>query len=219
MSATPGPFAELTVGTFTEHLASVAPTPGGGSASAITGALAASLVAMVARLSADRPRYAAHVATHDRALAAAEAARLRFLTLADEDARAYAAYGDARRLPKVTPADIAARDAAIAKAAIAAAEVPMEIVRQCHALIHQIESLAGRSNLNAASDLDVGALLALAAARGAGANVLINLPSIEDQKVTSALLAEVERVLHEIESAAAMVHGHVRSGNLRGPES
>lgn len=219
MTDSPRSFADLTVSAFSEALASAAPTPGGGSASAIAASLAASLTAMVARLSADRPKYAPYVKTHARALDAAEAARTRFLALADEDSDAYAAFGAARKLPKETAAETAARDAAIASAAVRAAEVPLEVVRQCHALIHEVESLAGRSNLNAASDLDVGALLVLAAARGAGANVIINLPSIEDRKVTTAMLSEVETRLHEIESAVARVHGQVRSGNLRGPES
>jgi formiminotetrahydrofolate cyclodeaminase len=213
------PFADLTVGGFSEALASAAPVPGGGSASAVAASLAASLTAMVARLSADRPRYAPYVNTHVRALESAEAARMRFLALADEDAAAYAAFGDARKLPKESAAEIAHRDAAIATAALRAAEVPLEVVRQCHGLIHEIESLAGRSNLNAASDLDVGALLIHAAARGAGANVIINLPSIPDRKATDAMLSEVESRLHDIESAVARVHGQVRSGNLRGPES
>jgi formiminotetrahydrofolate cyclodeaminase len=219
MSEPTRPFADLTVGAFSEVLASAAPVPGGGSASAVAASLAASLTAMVARLSADRPKYASYAKTHARALEAAEASRVRFLALADEDAAAYAAFGDARKLPKETSAEAQARDAAIAAAALKAAEVPMEVVRQCHGLIHEIESLAGRSNLNAASDLDVGALLVHAAARGAGANVIINLPSIPDRKATDAMLSEVESRLHDIESAVARVHGQVRSGNLRGPES
>ena len=219
MSETSGSFSDLSVGGFTEALASAAPVPGGGSAAAIAAALAASLAAMVARLSADRPRYAPYMKTHARALEAAEGARLALLRLADEDARAYAAFGDARRLPKETPEQASARDAAVAAAAVTAAQVPLEVVRRCHALVHEVESLAGRSNLNAASDLDVAALLAQAAARGAAANVIINIPSIDDKHSTGAMLAEVEARLHEIDSAVARVHGQVRSGNLRGPES
>jgi formiminotetrahydrofolate cyclodeaminase len=139
--------------------------------------------------------------------------------LADEDAAVYAAFGDARKMPKETPDQVAVRDAAIEAAAIRAAEVPLEVVRQCHALVHEVDSLAGRSNLNASSDLDVAAFLLLAAARGAGANVIVNIPSIGDRRVTTAMLTEVESRVHEIESAVARVHGQVRSGNLRGPES
>jgi len=219
MSDSRGSFSDQTVASFAAALASAEPVPGGGSAAAVAASFAASLTAMVARLSADRPRYAAYATTHSRALEAADTARATFLRLADEDSEAYAAYGVARRLPKETPEQSATRDLAVTAAAVRAAEVPLDVVRQCHALVHEIESLAGRSNLNAASDLDVGGLLVLAAARGAAANVITNLPSIDDKLVTSAMLAEVESRLHEIESAVARVHGQVGSGNLLPPES
>src|SRR4051812_1862048 len=96
-------FAAMSLQAFTDRLASSEPTPGGGSAAAVAASLAAGLTAMVARLSADRPKYAPYAATHAHALDVAEAARKRLLALAEEDAVAYAAFGDARRLPKETP--------------------------------------------------------------------------------------------------------------------
>ena len=95
-------FAGLTLDSFTRLLASAEPVPGGGSAAAVAASLAASLTAMVARLSGGRPRYAAHAGTHSRSLSVGDTARSRFLELADEDARAYAAYAAARKLPKDT---------------------------------------------------------------------------------------------------------------------
>jgi formiminotetrahydrofolate cyclodeaminase len=219
MTIDAGTFATMSLQAFTDRLASSDATPGGGSATAAAGALAAGLTAMVARLSAERPKYAPYAATHAHALEVAEAVRTRFLALVDEDAAAYAAFGEARRLPKERPEEAAARTAAVAASAVRAAEVPLEIVRQCHALVHEIESLAGRSNLNAASDLDVAAQLTLAAARGAGANVIINVPTIDDRLVTDSLLSETVWRVHDVESAVARVHGQVRSGNLRPPES
>jgi formiminotetrahydrofolate cyclodeaminase len=97
--------------------------------------------------------------------------------------------------------------------------VPLDVVRGCRNLIEQVESLAGRSNLNAYSDLDVSALLLQAAARGAGANVVINADSIADEGVTGAMLSELEVQLHQIEEVAAQVHGQVQSRNLREPEA
>jgi formiminotetrahydrofolate cyclodeaminase len=173
---------------------------------------------MVARLSQDRPRYAEHAATHDRVLPAADAGRISFLRLADQDAAAYAAYAEARRLPSDTPDQSATRAAAMAAAAASSAEVPLEVVRACHELIRHVEAMAGRSNLNAASDLEVAAQLTVAAARGAAANVHTNLPAVNDQRISGPMLSEVEARLHEIESAVARVHEQVRSGNLRSPE-
>jgi formiminotetrahydrofolate cyclodeaminase len=212
-------YADYTLASFSDALASDAPVPGGGSASAVAASLAASLLVMVARLSTGRPKYAAYTASHERAIAAGEAARHRFLELADEDATAYAAFGAARKLPKDTPEQDAARSSAVRLAARGAAGVPLEVVRNCHALVQLIESVTGRSNVNAASDLDVAALLAQAAARGAGANVIINLPSVEDARYAGMTLAELEGWLHDIEAIVAGVHSQVRSGSLREAEA
>lgn len=211
-------FADVTLGAFTEALASDAPVPGGGSASAVAGSLAASLLQMVGRLSLDRPRYAMHASTHVRAIHAGEEARFRLLELADEDATAYAEFTAARKMPRETAEEQERRTLAIGSAARRATEVPLEIVRQCHLLVREVEALAGRSNLNAASDLGVSALLAQASARGAGENVLINLPSVDDSRFAGAVIAELEGHLHDIESAAARVQSVVRSGSLRKPE-
>jgi formiminotetrahydrofolate cyclodeaminase len=219
MAASPGTYADFTLSQFIDALASPEPVPGGGSASAVAASIGAGLVVMVARLSVDRPKYAAYTATHQRAIAAGDAARTRFLDLADADARAFAIYAAAMKLPRETDAERTGRAAAMDAAARGAAAVPMDVVRECRALIEQVESLAGRSNLNAHSDLDVAALLLDAAARGAGANVVINADSIADDGVTGALLSELETHLHQIETVAAQVHGQVQSRDLREPEA
>ena len=103
-------------------------------------------------------------------------------------------------------------------AARLATDVPLETARLCETLIENIERLAGRCNVNASSDLDVAASLTLAAARSAGANVLVNLPAIEDPELTESLAAEVERLVASVESAASRVHEHVVADELRAPE-
>lgn len=212
------PFASLTLDRFTEALASAEPVPGGGSASAVAASLAASLLSMVARLSVDRPKYAAFDATHRRALAAGEQARARFLALADEDAGVFRTFSTALKLPRDTDEAIRQRKAALETAALDAARVPLEVVRLCHAIADQLEAMAGRSNLNAASDLDVGALLCDAAARGAGANVVINLDTVPDLPESGPMLAELQERLDGIGKSAARTHEQVGSGMLRDPE-
>jgi methenyltetrahydrofolate cyclohydrolase len=212
-------YSELSLRAFSDALASEAPTPGGGSAAAVAANLAAALVCMVTRLSQGRPRYAAFEQTHTRALEAAEQARHRFLELADEDSVAYAGLVEARGASKTTGAERAARDAAVRLAAHQAARVPMLVVRECYALIDHVDRLAGRSNLNAASDLDVAARLLEAAARGAGANVIVNLPAIGDERLADSMLGELEVRLHELVSAVARIASQVRSESLRAPES
>jgi glutamate formiminotransferase/formiminotetrahydrofolate cyclodeaminase len=212
-------FASLTLERFTDALASAEPVPGGGSASAIAASLAASLLAMVARLSLDRPKYAAYEATHRRALDAGEQARKRFLALADEDAAVFRTFAAALRLPRDDDSAARRRKDALDVAALDAARVPMETVRQCHVIAGELEQMAGRSNLNAASDLDVGALLCDAAARGAGANVVINLDTVPNAPEAGPMLAELKERLDAIREHAARTHEQVASGSLRDPEA
>lgn len=210
--------AGLTLTEFSDRLASAEPVPGGGSASAIAGSFAASLLAMVARLSTDRPKYAAFQKTHARALATGERGRTTLLDLADADARAYAGYADARKMPKESDDEQAAREGATRIAARASTEVPLNVVDECSRLLVDVAAMAGRSNLNASSDLEVAARLASAAARGAAANVLINLPMVGDEDYAAATIQAVEGLLDGIERDAALVTEIVRGGGLREPE-
>jgi methenyltetrahydrofolate cyclohydrolase len=208
-------FAGLSLGEFSERLASGEPVPGGGSASAIAASLAASLLAMVARLSLDRPKYESYRETNERALALAESARLRLLQLADDDAAAYGAFSAALKMPRESDEERAARDEALQEGARGAAEVPLAMVEECARLLDEIDSVAGRSNLNAASDLEVAARLCAAAARGAAANVMVNLPHVGDQRFAGGATARVENLLHTIERDMLHVSQRVAGGGLR----
>ena len=210
-------FRDLTLAAFLERLSSLDPVPGGGSASAVAASLGAGLVAMVAALSADRPKYAVHAGLHASVRAAALELKDRFLALADEDARAYEAYSAAMKLPRETEAEKALRTAAIRAAARAAAEVPLRCVEACVELVRAAEALAGRSNINASSDLNVAALLSEAAAQGAAANVIVNLPSVADEEWTEATRRQVDELLGEIDALATEARLVVASGVTRDP--
>jgi formiminotetrahydrofolate cyclodeaminase len=210
-------FRDLTLDEFVERLASAQPTPGGGSASAVAASLAAGLVAMVAALSEGRPKYADHAALIARARAAGGELADRCLRLADEDAAAYGGFSAALKLPKESDADREARTLAIRAAARAAAIAPLGAVEACREIVEHAEALAGRSNANAASDLAVAALLAEAGARGAAANVLVNLPMTGDEALSTELSARVEDLLGDIERLAVETREVVRSGAPRPP--
>lgn len=212
-------FASLTLADFSARLASAEPVPGGGSASAIAGSIAASLLAMVARLSLDRPKYEPYRASNERALEVAEAARLRLLVLADDDAVAYAAFSAARKLAHETPEQEEARTRATRVAAREASEVPLAVVRECGRLLEEIAAVAGRSNLNAASDLEVAGRLSAAAAHGAAANVMINLPMVGDERYSGGTRVELNEVLRDIDRTLARIAQEVGRGALRPPES
>jgi methenyltetrahydrofolate cyclohydrolase len=210
-------FRDLTVGAFVDELSSAEPVPGGGSASAVAASLGAALISMVASLSEGRPKYAEHAELHAASIATGRRLAARFLDLADEDAAAYAAYALAMKLPRETDDEKAHRRTAMSEAARGAADVPLATVEACLELVAAAESLVGRSNPNAASDLDVAALLGEAAARGAAANVLINLPSIDDEAYVGEATDRVMRLLGSIEELAASAHAQVRSGGSRNP--
>ena len=212
-----GRFGDLTIDDFITRLGSAEPVPGGGSASAVGAALGASLVRMVASLSTGRPKFAEHEDLLRWAMATGEALSAKFLELADEDAAAYADFAAALKLPKTTDAETDARRAALRSAARHASEVPLACVEACLELAGVAEALAGRSNPNASSDLSVAALLAEAAARGAAANVLINLPSIADPEVEGEMTARVSELLSAIEDLATQTREVVGSGEPAEP--
>ncbi len=168
----------LSLTDFAAQLASGAPVPGGGSASALAGAMAAALVAMVAQLSLGRPAYAADDADLRAISGEAERLRARLLRLTNDDADAYAALVTARRMPKDSDTDRSVRSAAVEEAGMAATRVPLEAARLGREVLALAERIAAIGNRNATSDAGVAALLAAAAARGAALNVRINLPGL-----------------------------------------
>ena len=210
-------FRDLTVDQFVSLLASAQPVPGGGSAAAVAGSLGGALVAMVASLSAGRPKFAEHEELLRDAKATGEALADRLLTLADEDAAAFAGFGTAMRLPRDTEAEKAARAKALQQAARAATDAPFRTVQACLQVALAAESIAGRSNRNASSDLEVGGLMVLAAAQAAAANVFINVPAMGDDPTAQNMLDRTEAMVDDIERLASRIREIVRGGETRPP--
>jgi formiminotetrahydrofolate cyclodeaminase len=182
----------MTIEQFLDELASGAPTPGGGSAAALAGALGAALVAMVARLTIGRKNYADVESEFQALLPRADALRAELFALMQHDAEAYGRVMAAYQLPKETDAEKTARTAAIQHALQGAAETPLRVAVACAQVLALSEFACARGNKNAASDAGAGAVMAEAGLRTALLNVEINLGLIQDQTFVARMRAALE---------------------------
>ena len=188
---------------FLDALASGEPTPGGGSASAYGAAMAASLVAMVGRVTAGKKKYAAVEEEMWPLIEEALELQQAMKAAVEKDAQAFNAYMKARRLPRDTEKQKADRAEAIRAASINAAEVPLHVARQSLKIMELAQKAAELGNINAISDAGSAAAFARAAIKGAGLNVRINLIGIEEDPDPSRMLdalAEIERQADELDS-------------------
>jgi methenyltetrahydrofolate cyclohydrolase len=198
-------FSELSIREFLSTLASSAPTPGGGTAAAVAGAMGAALTEMVGALTLSREKFApAHDAMRSIA-EAAQRAREEFLVLAREDSEAYDTVIAARRLAKETEEQKQARADAIESAGRLATEVPMRTARAAARLLAALPELVEKGNPNALSDAGAAALMLSAAAEGALLNVGINLPGISDAAFVEDMRQEAAAIQAETRRLCARV--------------
>jgi glutamate formiminotransferase/formiminotetrahydrofolate cyclodeaminase len=191
---------------FLDSLASDAPTPGGGSASAYSGAAAAALVAMVARLTIGRKKYGEFEAQMQAVLEQAESLRLQLTSAIEQDAAAFNQVLAAYKLPKSTAAEEEQRVKAIQAALLEAARVPLQVAQDAVEVMSLAVQAVTCGNINAISDGATAAAQARAALTGAGYNVRINAASLTDAAQVKSLL----ETLAELEARAAGYEESVR---------
>jgi glutamate formiminotransferase / formiminotetrahydrofolate cyclodeaminase len=179
---------------FLDALASGDPTPGGGSAAAYGAAMAASLVAMVARVTVGKKKYADVEVEMWQLVEEATELQLAMREAVKKDAEAFESYMKARRLPQDTDQQKTERIKAIQAASINAAEVPLHVGRHALQILQLAVKAAELGNINAISDAGSAAGLAKAALFAAGLNVRINLLGIEKDSEPARMLSEL-RVL------------------------
>ncbi len=196
---------------FLDDLASGAPTPGGGSAAAIMGAMGAALVSMVCNVSIGKKGYEAVDAELKAVRGEAEQARLRLTAMVAGDIAAFDALMAAYRLPKATDDDKAQRASAIQHALRGATETPLDCARACAEVIELARRAADVGYTGVISDAGVGVLAALAALRSAALNVYINAPSLKDRPFAERALAEIEALLASRAAQSEAVYGVVRA--------
>lgn len=184
-------FKELTINQFTANLASDTPVPGGGSASALAGAAAVSLVAMVASLTTGKAGYEEYWDDMKKIQIKMEEYRLFFLEAMDKDAASYAEVMECYKLPKNTEDERKIRIKSIQDTLYKAAVVPLEIAEKAAEVFNYAREVVKNGNKNAASDGAVAALMARTAVKGALNNVAINAASIKDLGRKTQLLDRV----------------------------
>lgn len=185
---------EKSCNAFLDELASSAPVPGGGGASAVCGAMGAALAGMVANLTAGKKKYAIYEQDIESLLARSEKLRRELAALADKDAQAFEPLSKAYGLPKDTEEQRAARDKVMEEALKKASEVPLEIMEKACEAISLHTELAVKGSRLAVSDVGVGALFCKSALMGASLNVFINTRLMKDR----ALAAQLERRADEL---------------------
>ena len=178
---------------FIEALASKAPVPGGGGASAYVGALGMALGSMVGNLTLGKKKYADVEADIQDLLIRSSALIERLKALVGRDAEVFYPLSQAYGLPQATNEEKAARDAALQQALTGATQVPLEIAQACLEAIHLHEAYAQKGTRIAISDVGVGVVFCKAALQGAALNVLINTKIMKD----AALKADVEQRLEQ----------------------
>lgn len=192
---------------FIDELASASPTPGGGSASAYAGAMAAALVCMVARVTLGKKKYAEVEAEMLQTIETASALQAHLQECVAQDSAAFEAFIHARRLPKDTPEQEAIRLQAISVATYQAASVPLDVAENSLKVLKLAQAVARKGNLNAVSDAASAAALAQAAIIGAGHNVRINLIGLESEEQAAGMLQR----LQEIETAQIEIHSTIHT--------
>lgn len=202
---------DKTVTAFTEELASPAPVPGGGGASALAGAIGISLGDMVGELTTGKKKYADVEEDIRSLMERAQALRVRLLEFVDGDAEAFAPLAKAYGIPRDDPD----RDAVMESALRTACSVPMDILRACAEAVDIIEEFAAKGSRLAVSDAGCGAILCKAAMQAASLNIYINTKSMKDRDCARALEAEADGLLARYTLKADEIYTSVLNG-IRG---
>ncbi|MCI0494521.1 glutamate formimidoyltransferase [candidate division KSB1 bacterium] len=192
-----GPLVKKDLRDFTNELSSESPAPGGGSVSALAGALGAALASMVANLTVGKKGY--EESWGEMKDVAVNAQRLKddLLQAVDRDTEAFNNLMNAMGLPKKTDDQITARNSAVEQATKTACLVPLEVMKHSLEVLQCAKVVAEKGNTNAASDAGVASLMALSAVQGAGLNVKINLPGIKAEAFVDRMKNEVKMIVSE----------------------
>jgi formiminotetrahydrofolate cyclodeaminase len=203
-------FAAKTISEFIDALASKEPVPGGGSASALAGAVGAALGNMTGSLTAGKKKFAHIEAEIAELKKKADVLQEALLTLIDRDAEAFAPLGRAYALPNDTPDRRTEKDRVMEAALYAAALTPLSIMENCARAIDIIEIIAAKGSKLVISDAGAGAVFCKAAMIGASLSLFINTKTMKDRVRAEKLNKEADELLAVYEAKADSIFAAVK---------
>ncbi|HNX28605.1 MAG TPA: cyclodeaminase/cyclohydrolase family protein [Syntrophomonadaceae bacterium] len=203
--------AEKKITEFLEDLASDLPAPGGGGAAALSGAMGACLIAMVARLTIGKKGYEEVEAEMVDIISRSDQLYKNLAAQVDEDAAAFNEVIAAMKMPKENDSQTRLRAEAMQKSFRRAAEVPYAIAVNCMEVLDLAALIAGKGNTNLISDVGVAAEVALAGLESTMLNVRINLPYIKDEEYVTKTRRQMEIMTRSARSVKAQVLNLVSS--------
>lgn len=198
-------YSDQSLQRYLDDLASSVPMPGGGSASALSGAMGAALTSMVARLTLGKPEYTAVQQEIEALVPQSEQLRTHFLSLMQEDIASYQNLSACYKLPRTTDEERAARGKAIQAQLAEATYVPLQMVEAAAALVKLCKRVAQIGNARLLSDLGVGATLAASAGTAAAWIVNANLHVMKDPELVHALRDRLSNALGVIVESSRQI--------------
>ena len=200
----------LSIQGFVNELSSDSPAPGGGSVSALSGALSAGLASMVANVTFGKKKYEKYDKIMEEVSLKAKDLKDLYIDLIEKDTEAFNTYMKAVKMPKRSDEEKKERSQAIEKAAKFATEIPFNTLNLALSLLELAENAVKMGNANALSDAAVCAIQAGAAAEGAWMNVMINLPVISDEEFVEKIKVKSDEMIAEVKKKKEEIITHVR---------
>ncbi len=197
--------AEKKLSNFLDDLASDLPAPGGGGAAAVSGAMGACLISMVARLTFGKKGYEDFWAEMEQVISQSDQLYKKLSVQIDEDAAAFNDVIAALKMPKEDENQIRIRTEVLQQTFKRAVEVPYAIAQNCMEVLNLAELLVEKSNTNVISDIGVAAEVALAGLESTLLNVRINLPYIKDEQFVITKRKQMESLADSAKSIKARV--------------
>ncbi len=197
------------LGQWTDDLASKAPVPGGGGASALAGALAAALGQMAANLTVGKKRYADVEEEMQQSLFALNILQMELMALADKDAEVFAPLAAAYGLPSGTEEEKTKKAQVMEEKLLAASLVPVKMMEKTSAVLDILGLLEEKGSRMVVSDVGVAAQMARAALNGAVMNIYINTKSMKNRETAEELNKKAEKLLKEGTDQADAIYNRV----------